>query len=78
MQMYEQGYTYSFTDLFVQFVRLIFRLRIPWQQKHSVICSMFGFDCYQAAGIRIAKNKNCAPDVFAIYGALERRGTLAA
>lgn len=77
MWMYEQHYTYDWLDLAVQFVRLIFRLRLPWKLKHSIICSVFGYVCYAAVGLKIAKLENCAPMDIALGGVLRNRGRLA-
>jgi len=73
-KMLRQGYTYSWWDLFVQFAWLIFGLRIPWHQKRSLVCSVFGYDVWMADGIKIAPRRNCAPEDIPLYGTLFFRG----
>ncbi|MCL6597926.1 MAG: hypothetical protein K6T81_04230 [Alicyclobacillus macrosporangiidus] len=73
-RMLEAGYKYSYWDLFVQFMWLVFGLRIPWHSKHSIICSVFGYDCWAAAGYQIAARRNCAPEDIATFGVLQYQG----
>ncbi len=65
---------YSYGDIFVQFVRLLTGLKMPFEMKRSIICSLQCYDCYQAASEKIAALRNCAPEDIPIYGALEYRG----
>lgn len=73
-QMLENGYRYSYWDIAVQFAWLVFGLRIPWHQEHSVVCSVFGFDTWLPTGLRIAKHRNCAPEDIALDGVLFFKG----
>lgn len=75
-KMLREHYTYSWLDIAVQFVWLVFGLRIPWHSKRSIICSVFGFDCWNAAGFQIAKYRNCAPEDIATFGVLHFKGRL--
>lgn len=77
LTMYREGYTYDYVEILWQFIRLIFRLDIPWHLKRSVICSVFVYDCYQAASIQIAKRRNCDPEELALFGSLTYKGRLA-
>ena len=72
--MFRTGYTYSYLDIAVQFVTLTTGLRIPIRLDHSIICSVFTFDAWMGAHIRIAKRRNCAPEDEALYGTLDFRG----
>ncbi|MCL6599221.1 MAG: hypothetical protein K6T81_10825 [Alicyclobacillus macrosporangiidus] len=73
-RMLEAGYKYGYWDLFVQFMWLVFGLRIPWNSKHSIICSVFAYDCWFAGGYKIAVRRNCAPEDIAIFGVLHYQG----
>lgn len=73
-QMLEDGYRYSYWDIAVQFFWLMFGLRIPWHQVHSLICSLFGYDVWAAADLQIAKRRNCAPEDIALDGVLFFKG----
>ncbi|MHB1681579.1 MAG: hypothetical protein ACYCYO_01945 [Bacilli bacterium] len=72
--MFRTGYTYSYLDIAVQFVVLTTGLRIPIRLDHSIICSVFTFDAWMGAHIKIAKRRNCAPEDEAVYGTLDFRG----
>lgn len=74
-KMLKTGYTYSWWDVAVQFARLVFGLRIPWRQKKSIICSVFGYDCWATSiAIKIAQLRNCAPEDIATFGVLQFTG----
>lgn len=73
-KMLKGGYTYSWWDVAVQFCRLVFGLHIPWHQKKSLICSVFGYDCWTSIAIKIAQLRNCAPEDIATFGVLQFTG----
>lgn len=73
-KMLAQGYRYSIWNIVVQFIWLLFRLRIPWHQEHSLVCSIFAYDVWWADGWRIAKRQNCDPEDIALDGVLFFKG----
>lgn len=73
-QMLEAGYRYSYWDIVVQFMWLVCGLRIPWHQEHSLICSVFGYDVWATADLKIAKRRNCDPEDIALDGVLFFKG----
>lgn len=72
--MLDQKYRYSYWDIAVQFMWLVFGLRIPWHQEHSLVCSVFGYDVWEVAGYKIAKHRNCAPEDVVLDGVLFFKG----
>jgi len=73
-QMLAQKYRYSYWDIAVQFTWLILGLRIPWHQRKSLICSVFGYDVWKSAGLQIARRRNCSPEEVALDGVLFFKG----
>ncbi|MCF8568336.1 hypothetical protein LLE49_26805 [Alicyclobacillus tolerans] len=55
-----EGYRYSYWDICLLLCRLTTGLRIPWGETQSMVCSVFGYDCWNAAGIQIAQCNNCS------------------
>ncbi|MHB1626756.1 MAG: hypothetical protein ACYCVB_00065 [Bacilli bacterium] len=72
--MYSTGYRYAWMDLGVQLVHLTLGLRISYHFDHSIICSVFGYDCWAADGWKVAKRRNCDPEDIALGGVLHFAG----
>ena len=69
-------YKYAYLDIAVLFLRLAFGLRVPWHERHAVVCSVLAYDCYWATGIKIVPERNCWPSAITQAGVLEYRGPL--
>lgn len=41
---HQEGVQYDYWDIFVLFMRCVFRLTIPWHECHRLICSRLGRD----------------------------------
>ena len=70
LSMFHSGYRYSWVLIAILAVRLLFGLRLPWHQKGSLVCSVFGYDCWLADHIEIAKTRACAPEDIPLGGQL--------
>ena len=69
-------YRYAYWDIAILFLRLAFGLRLPWHERHAVICSVLADDCYQGANIKIAPEHNCWPSAISQAGVLKYQGPL--
>ncbi len=72
--MYRTGYKYAWMDLGVQLAYLTLGLKISYHFEHSIICSVFGYDCWAADGWKVAKRRNCDPEDIALGGVLHFAG----
>lgn len=66
--MFRTGYRYSWWLIAILAVRLLFGLKLPWRQRHRLICSTYAFDCWLADRVRIAPSRACSPEDIALHG----------
>ena len=68
--MWRARFRYSWLLIGILAVRLLFGWRLPWHQRGSLVCSVYGYDCWAADKVQIAASRACSPEDIAVYGRL--------